>query len=101
MILNTAIEKGQINGKKAVRTGAQGAVRRAERAREYAKLDKVCQTLLAVGLHDQGRRRPARAYPGSASQWPSELGRLRRELLRAASRSSRRRPSRGTVFNRP
>ena len=56
MILNTAIEKGQINGKKAVRTGAQGAYVALSDA-EYARLDKVCQTLLQSVSTDEGRRR--------------------------------------------
>src|SRR6476469_7483333 len=41
MVLNTAIEKGQIDGKKAVRTGAKGPYVALSDA-EYAKLDKVC-----------------------------------------------------------
>ena len=45
MILNTAIEKGQINGRKAVRKGTNGTYVALSDA-EYAKLDKICQTLL-------------------------------------------------------
>ena len=81
MILNTAIEKGQIDGKKAVRKGAKGKYVALADA-EYAKLDKVCQTLLELGLHGEGRRRGRGPTRGrSRSGRPS-----RAPTSRAASR---------------
>ncbi len=72
MILNTAIEQGKIRGKKAVRTGDQGPYVALSDA-EYAKLDKVCQTLLTSVTRKPGRIE-AKAYPGAVSQWPTERG---------------------------
>ena len=46
MTLNTAIEQGRINGRKAVRKGTSGKYVAPSDA-EYAKLDKVCQTFLS------------------------------------------------------
>lgn len=72
MFLNTAIEKGMINGAKAVRKGAQGKYVALSDA-EYAKLDKVCQNLLAaVSTGKAGVA--AKAYPGSVDLWPSDSG---------------------------
>jgi hypothetical protein len=72
MILNTAIEKGQINGRKAVRTGQDGRYVALSNA-EYAKLDKVCQTFLSSVSTVKGGLQ-GRAYPGSVSQWPTKTG---------------------------
>jgi hypothetical protein len=72
MILNTAIEKGQITGKKAVRQGAKGAYVAVSDA-DYAKLDKVCQGLLGAVSTVKGGVQ-GRAYPGSVSQWPTQQG---------------------------
>jgi hypothetical protein len=72
MILNTAIANGQINGKKAVRTGDKGSYVALSDA-EYARLDKICQTLLTSVSTTKGGV-VGRAYPGSASQWPSRSG---------------------------
>ncbi len=72
MILNTAIEKGQINDRKAVRKGPKGEYVALSDA-EYAKLDKICATLLGQVSTVRGGIQ-ARAYPGSVSQWPTESG---------------------------
>ncbi len=73
MILNTAIEKGQINDRKAVRKGPNGDYVALSET-EYSKLDKVCATLF--GQVSSARRKgvQARAYPGSVSQWPTDSG---------------------------
>ena len=98
MILNTAIEKGQINGKKAVRTGARGAYVALSDA-EYAKLDKVCQTLLDSVSTTKGGV-AGRAYPGSASQWPTDSGAYLASCF-ALKPFEPPPPIKGTVFNRP
>ncbi len=72
MILNTAIERKQINGTKAVRKGANGRYVALSDA-EYAKLDKVCQNLLDQVSTAKGGVE-ARAYPGAVSQWPTDDG---------------------------
>ncbi len=72
MILNTAIERKQVNGAKAVRKGEDGRYV-ALSDEEYAKLDKVCSNLLRqVSQAKDGVE--ARAYPGSVSQWPTDDG---------------------------
>ena len=100
MVLNTAIEKGQITGEEGGPQGRRRALRARSATREYAKLDKVCQTLLTIGLDGQGRRRG----PGLPGVGVPVADGERAPTSPAASRSSRssRRPrSRGTVFNRP
>ncbi len=72
MILNTAIDHGQINGRKAVRKGAEGPYVALSTA-EYAKLDKICQRLFRSVSTVRGGVE-ARAYPGSVSQWPTKAG---------------------------
>jgi len=72
MILNTAIEKGQINDRKAVRKGPKGEYVALSEA-EYVKLDKICATLLGRVSTVRGGVQ-ARAYPGSVSQWPTDNG---------------------------
>jgi hypothetical protein len=72
MVLNTAIERGQVNGRKAIRKGAQGDYVALSDA-EYARLDKVCSTLLASVSTAPGGV-TAKAYPGSVSQWPTKAG---------------------------
>ncbi len=72
MILNTAIEKGQINGRKAVRKGPDGPYV-ALSDKEYAKLDKVCRTFFKQ-VSKAGGGIAARAYPGAVSQWPTKSG---------------------------
>jgi hypothetical protein len=98
MILNTAIATGQINGTKAVRTGAKGKYVALSDA-EYAKLDQVCQTLLeSVSTRKSGV--VGRAYPGSAAQWPSDSGAYVASCF-ALKPYEPPPPIRGTVFNRP
>ena len=72
MMLNTAIAEGEIAGDEAVRKGARGAFVRLPEA-QYARLDKVCRTLFAAVSKVKGDVE-ARAYPGSAEQWPTENG---------------------------
>jgi hypothetical protein len=98
MILNTAIEKGQIDGKKAVRAGARGPYVALSGA-EYARLDKVCQTLLQSVSTIKGGI-TGRAYPGSASQWPSSSGAYVASCF-AMKPFEPPPPIKGTVFNRP
>jgi hypothetical protein len=97
MILNTAIAKGQINGKRAVRTGARGSYVALSDA-EYARLDKVCETLLTSVSTTKGGV-TGRAYPGSASQWPSDSGAYVASCF-AMKPFEPPPPIKGTVFNR-
>ena len=75
MILNTAIEQGDINGRRAVRTGENGPYVALTKA-EYAKLDKVCRTLFTSISTPASRKQgiEARVYPGTVKQWPTESG---------------------------
>jgi hypothetical protein len=98
MVLNTAIEKGQIDGKKAVRTGAKGPYVALSDA-EYARLDKICQTLLTSVSTVRGGV-VGRAYPGSVSQWPSDSGAYVASCF-ALKPFDPPPPTKGTVFNRP
>jgi hypothetical protein len=97
MVLNTAIAKGEINGAKAVRTGARGSYVALSDA-EYARLDKVCQSLLAAVSTVKGGV-VARAYPGSVSQWPSRTGAYVASCF-ALKPYEPPPPITGTVFNR-
>ena len=72
MILNTAIETGKINGRKAVRKGPNGRYVALSDA-EYARLDKICRTFFR-SVSTVGGGVTARAYPGAVSQWPTETG---------------------------
>lgn len=72
MTLNTAIETGQINGRKAIRKGPDGPYVALSDA-EYARLDKVCRSLFSAVSNRRGGV-TARAYPGAASQWPTHQG---------------------------
>ena len=72
MILNTAIDAGDIDAKKAVRTeGKRKYV--ALSKDEYDRLDKVCQNLLGL-VSTRTNELTARAYPGSVDQWPTDEG---------------------------
>ena len=97
MILNTAIQKGQIDGKKAVRQGARGPYVALSDG-DYAKLDKVCQALLASVSTVKGGVE-GRAYPGSVSQWPTEKGAYVASCF-ALKPFEPPPPITGTVFNR-
>lgn len=72
MTLNSAVAKGQIAGRKAIRTGADGKYVALSET-QYAKLDKVCQTLFTSVSTVRGGV-VGRAYPGTASQWPTKTG---------------------------
>lgn len=72
MVLNTAVERGAVSGRRAVREGGKGKFVALSDA-EYARLDKVCQTLYRrVSSGPEGV--VAKAYPGSADQWPTQDG---------------------------
>lgn len=72
MVLNTAVARGDVNGRRAVREGTDGKFVALSDA-EYARLDKVCQTLFRrVSRGPDGVE--ARAYPGSVKQWPTAEG---------------------------
>ncbi len=98
MILNTAIEKGQVNGRKALRKGSNGRYV-ALTDQEYARLDKVCQTFLS-----SVSRVPddvvARAYPGSVAQWPTKSGVYVASCFALQDVSDPPPKFRGTVFNK-
>ena len=97
MILNTAIARGQINGTRAVRTGARGPYVALSDG-EYAKLDKVCETLFTSVSTTKGGL-TGRAYPGSASQWPSDSGAYVASCF-VMKPFEPPPPIKGTVFNR-
>ena len=97
MVLNTAIEKGRINGRKAVRKGAEGPYVALSDA-EYARLDKVCATFLSsVSKLKAGIE--ARAYPGAVSQWPTKSGAYVASCF-ALKPSEPPTPTTGTVFDK-
>ena len=98
MVLNTAIEKGEITGKKAVRQGDDGPYVALSDA-DYAKLDKICMTLLRAVSTVKGTVE-AQAYPGSVSQWPTEKGAYLASCF-ALQPFEPPPPIKGTVFNRP
>jgi hypothetical protein len=72
MFLNTAVGKGEVTGKKAVRAGPKGPYVALSDG-EYARLDRICQALLSTVSGARGGIE-ARAYPGAASQWPTPSG---------------------------
>ncbi|MET0837367.1 MAG: hypothetical protein ABWY19_01205 [Marmoricola sp.] len=72
MMLNTAIARGQIAGDEAVRKSAKGEFVRLPEA-QYDQLDTICQSLFRSVSTVKGDVE-ARAYPGAASQWPTENG---------------------------
>lgn len=72
MSLGPAVAQGQISGRKAIRTGPEGKYVALSDA-QYAKLDKVCQSLFTMVSTVKGGV-VGRAYPGTASQWPTEDG---------------------------
>lgn len=98
MILNTAIEKGQITGRKAVRKGPKGAYVALSQA-EYAKLDKICATLFGQVSGVRGGV-AARAYPGSVSQWPTDNGAYVASCFALKPDREPPPPITGTVFNK-
>lgn len=72
MVLNTAIESGQVNGRKAVRKGSNGPYVAFTDA-EYARLDRICKNLL-TRVSDRRGDLTAEAYPGAVKQWPTPEG---------------------------
>lgn len=97
MILNTAIGKGLINAEAAVKKTAAGTHVTLAPA-EYARLDKVCQSLLDRVSRKSGRLR-ASAYPGSIEQWPTPRGSYI-AICFAVSPDNPPRPLVGTVFDK-
>ncbi len=98
MALNTAIEKGQIDTRRAVRKGPDGAYVALSDA-EYAKVDKICQTLLSSVSTVKGGV-VGRAFPGSVKQWPSEQGDYITSCYALKDVSEPPPPISGTVFNK-
>lgn len=98
MNLSTAIEKGVINGRKAVRKGPKGEYVALSDA-EYAKLDKICGTLLRTVSSGRGGVQ-ARAYPGSISQWPADTGAYVASCFALKPDQEPPPPITGTVFDR-
>lgn len=96
MVLNTAIDKGLVTGRGAVRQGAKSAFVALSGA-EYATLDKVCRTLLSSVSSVGGV--VARAYPGAASQWPTRSGAYVASCFALAASESPH-PLTGTVFDK-
>ena len=98
MTLNTAIERGEISGRKAVRKGPKGPYVALSDA-QYAKLDKICQAFLSSVSTVRGGVE-ARAYPGSVSQWPTDTGAYVASCF-ALKPYTPPPPITGTVFNKP
>ena len=72
LVLNTAIERKQIDARRALRKGPDGP-EVAFTDEEYARLDKVCQGLLTrVSRVPEGVT--AKVFPGSPEQWPTKDG---------------------------
>ena len=98
MTLNTAIEKGQIDGRKAVRNGTDGKYVAPSDA-EYAKLDKICQTFLSSVSTRKGGV-VGKAYPGSVKQWPTGSGDYVASCFALNDVSDPPPPIKGTVFDK-
>ena len=98
MTLNTAIEKGQIDARKALRKGQDGKYVAPSKA-EYAKLDKVCQTFLSSVSKRKGGV-VGRAYPGSVQQWPTRTGDYVATCFAVNDVSDPPPPIKGTVFDK-
>ncbi|SDT03549.1 hypothetical protein SAMN04488570_3352 [Nocardioides scoriae] len=97
MILNTAVARGDVQGERAVRTGTDGRYVALSDA-EYARLDRVCQTLyrtVSTGREDI----VGRAYPGAVDQWPNDQGVYVASCF-AVDGLDPLRKVRGTVFDR-
>lgn len=97
MILNTAISKKLVNAQAAVKKTPEGTHVTLAPA-EYARLDKVCQSLLDRVSRKSGRLR-ASAYPGSIEQWPTPRGSYI-AICFAVSPDNPPKPLVGTVFNK-
>jgi hypothetical protein len=98
MTLNTAIEKGQIDARKAVRNGRNGKYVAPSDA-EYVKLDKICQTFLTSVSTRKGGV-VGKAYPGSVQQWPSKTGDYVASCFAVDDVSDPPPPIKGTVFDK-
>ena len=97
MVLNTAVARGEVNGRRAVREGTDGKFVALSDA-EYARLDKVCQALFRrVSRGPDGV--VARAYPGSVEQWPTSEGVYVASCF-AVDGDDSSATRRGTVFDR-
>ncbi len=98
MTLNTAIERGQIDGRKAVRNGTDGKYVAPSDA-EYAKLDKICQTFLSSVSTKKGGV-VGKAYPGSVQQWPNKTGDYVASCFAVNDVADPPPPIKGTVFDK-
>jgi hypothetical protein len=97
MTLDTAIERGQITGRAAVRKGPKGQIVVISDA-QYAKLDRICQTLFR-SVSTVGGGVTGRAYLGSVDMWPDKTGSYLASCF-ALKPFDPPPKSRGTVFNR-
>ena len=98
MTLNTAIERGKIDARRAVRKGPDGPYVALSDA-EYAKVDKICQNLLSSVSTVKGGV-VGKVFPGTVKQWPSETGDYVTSCYALKDVSEPPPPIRGTVFNK-
>jgi hypothetical protein len=98
MFLNTAIEKGQVDARKAVQPGQDGPQVVFSDAL-YARLDKICQTFLSSVSTIKGGV-VARAYPGPTKQWPNKNGDYVAGCFALKADVEPPPPITGSVFNR-
>ncbi|KQT92286.1 hypothetical protein ASG49_10185 [Marmoricola sp. Leaf446] len=97
MVLNAAVARGDVNGRRAVREGTDGKFVALSDA-EYAKLDRVCQTLFRrVSTGPDGV--VAKAYPGAVDQWPTKQGAYVASCF-AVDEDDATATRRGTVFDK-
>lgn len=97
VLLSSAIAKGEVNARKALRKGSDGRYVALSDA-EYAKLDRVCQTFLSSVSTRKGGI-AARLYPGAVDQWPSETGLYIARCMALKDVSEPPPPITGSVFN--
>ena len=98
MTLNTAVEQGDIDARKAVRKGTNGKYVRALR-RGVREARQDLPDLAHLCLHEGGRRR-RQGLPGLRQAVADRVRRLRRELLALDDVSDPPPPIKGTVFDK-
>ena len=96
MVLNTAVDAGLVDARKAVRNGADGRHVALTQA-EYGRLDKACRALLR---RVSSRPAVAHAFPGSVAQWPTPEGAYVASCFALGSAGEPPRRTTGTVFDR-
>jgi hypothetical protein len=95
--VNTAVEKGQLSGRNAVRKGPKGPYVAISDA-AYARLDRVCQTFLSSVSTVRGGV-VGRAYLGTPALWPNDEGKYVASCF-AVKPLDPPPPFTGTVFDR-